>query len=179
MNRAIFLSSFFSIQFSASKFLISPAIWQSKPAMSNAVTRAMPLLPDSKLLQTSSVPMPQQQTKPIPVTTTRRFKRNFSCSGRNDSVGLLLSLGVLFDVLDGVLHRRDLFCVLIRYFDAECFLEGHDQLDRVKRVGAEVVHKRSAGGHFAFIYTELLDNNLLHAFFDAGHSGCSSDFSDL
>src|SRR5215471_381587 len=147
MNRAIFFSSFFSIQFSGSKFLISPAIWQSKPVMSNAVTRAMPLLPASRVRQTSSVPIPQQQTKPMPVTTTRRFKGSFSCSGRDDSAGPLLSLGVLVDVFDGVLHGRDLFRILIGYFDAKCFLEGHYQLDRVERVGAKVIHKRSAGGH--------------------------------
>src|SRR5579872_5511557 len=193
MKRAIFLSSFFSTQFSGSKFLTSPAIWQSNALASNCVTRPTPLLPASRLRHTSSVPIPHPQTKPTPVTTTRRFKgktspvRISACRrgkhaalpyGRQEAE-LLACLGVLLDVFDGILHRGNLFGVLIGDFDAESFFEGHHELDRIERIGAEIVHERSGGCHFAFIHTELLDNNLLHAFFNAGHSEYSSSIGGL
>src|SRR5580704_4668557 len=131
MNRAIFFSSFFSTQISGSKFFTSPAIWQSNAVASNAVMRAIPLLPASRLRQTSSVPMPHPQTRPTPVTTTRRFKGNFSYK-RLGAAGELLTLGVLIDVLGGVFNRGNLLGVFIRNFDAESLFESHDQLDCVE-----------------------------------------------
>src|SRR5215472_3027932 len=73
MKRPTFLSSFFSIQLSGSKFFTSPAKRQSNPVASKWVMGAMPPLPARRLLQTSSVPIPQAQTRPTPVTTTRRL----------------------------------------------------------------------------------------------------------
>src|SRR5580704_10376585 len=141
----------------------------------------MPLFPASRLRQTSSVPMPQPQISPTPVTTTRRFKRNFSYTDCTDWDGqwLLASFGVLLDVIDGVFDRGNFLGILVRNLNAEIFLESHDQLDRVERVGAQVVHKGSSRSYFAFINTELLDNDCLHAFFDAGHSNFSSGIGDL
>src|SRR5580704_7849590 len=141
----------------------------------------MPLFPASRLRQTSSVPMPQPQISPTPVTTTRRFKRNFSYTDCTDWDGqwLLASFGVLLDVIDGVFDRGNFLGILVRNLNAEIFLESHDQLDRVERVGAQVVHKGSSRRNFTFVHTELLDNDCLHAFFDAGHSDCSSGIGDL
>ena len=34
----------------------------------------------------------------------------------------------------------------------------------------EIVHKGRGGGHFRFIHAELLDDDLLYALFNAGHS---------
>src|SRR5271156_3512910 len=92
--------------------------------------------------------------------------------------GLLAAFGVLLDVIDGVFYRGNFFGVFVGDLDAEIFLESHHQLDSVERVGAQVVHKRSGRSDFAFIHTELLDNNRFHAFFDAGHSGSSSGIGD-
>src|SRR6266704_5330710 len=72
MNRPIFLSSFFSSQFSGSKPLTSPAMRQSKQVGSNSVIAATPLCPARRFFQLSSVPIPSAQTSPTPVTTTRR-----------------------------------------------------------------------------------------------------------
>src|ERR1700758_3662422 len=88
--------------------------------------------------------------------------------------GLLTSLGVFLDVVNGVFYRGDFLGVFVRDLNAERFLESHDQLDCVERIGAQVVHKRGRRSDFAFVHTELLDDNLLHAFFDAGHSDFSS-----
>src|SRR5579862_8446999 len=53
----------------------------------------------------------------------------------------LLLFRVGLDVLDGFLHAGDLLGVFVRDLDAKLFLERHDQLDRVQRVGAQVVDK--------------------------------------
>src|SRR5262249_21611044 len=138
MKRPTFLSSFFSIQWSGSKFFTSPAKRQSNPVASKWVMGAMPPLPARRLLQTSSVPIPQAQTRPTPVTTTRRLNvgspRWTSAAG-----GLLLRLGVFLDVRDGVFHRGDLFGVFVGNLNAKRFFEGHHQFNRIERVGAQIV----------------------------------------
>src|SRR5579864_3382144 len=121
MKRAIFLTSFFSIKFKGSKFLTSAAIWQAKPVVSKPVMRATPLLPASRAFQTSSVELPTPQIRPRPVTTTLRPK-------------LFARLGVLADVVDGILHGANLLGVLVGDLDVESFFEGHDEFDRIKGV---------------------------------------------
>src|SRR3990172_379173 len=73
MNRPIFFSSFFSTYWSGSKFLTSPAKRQGCCEASKRVMGAMPLWPAQSAFQTSSVPMPTPQSRPTPVTTTRRL----------------------------------------------------------------------------------------------------------
>src|SRR6266849_415451 len=170
MNRPIFLSSFFSAQRSGSKLRISPAMRQSNPLASNWVMGPMALRPACRLLQTSWVPIPEVQTRPTPVTTTRRLKVVFLLCGTRRPGGLLFCLRVFLDVRDGVFDRGDCLCILVGNFDAERLFEGHHQLDRIERVGAQIIHKRSGGRHLALIHPQLLDDDLLDAFFDAGHS---------
>jgi hypothetical protein len=86
---------------------------------------------------------------------------------------------VFLDVIHSVFHGGDLFRVFVGNLDPKIFLESHYEFDGVQRVGAQVVHKRRGRRHFAFIHTKLLYDNLLHAFFDAGHSGSSSGICDL
>src|SRR6267154_2873869 len=169
MNRPIFFSSFFSIHWKGSKFLTSPAILQSKSAVSKCVMRPMPLLPATRFFQLSSVPIPSAQTNPTPVTTTRRV--NCSCSRmRWYCPAVLLPFGVLVDILDRILDGRHLLGVLVRHFDAKRLLERHHQFHLVQRVRPQVIHERCRGRNFRFIHAELLDDNLLYALFHAGHS---------
>src|ERR1700740_1770831 len=123
MNRAIFLSSFFSIHWKGSKFFTSPAILQSKPAVSKWVIGAMPLHPATRFRQLSSVPIPSAQTSPTPVTTTRRVKVPILPVAV--IVSWLLTFGVFVDIFDGVFHRGHFLGVLVGHFDAEGFLERH------------------------------------------------------
>src|SRR4249920_3402878 len=58
---------------------------------------------------------------------------------------LLAYLGALVAVVDGVLHRADLFGGIIRNLDVEILFERHHQFHLVERVGAQVVGKRCAG----------------------------------
>src|SRR5580700_348266 len=106
-------------------------------------------------------------------------QREFLLYGMGRGERGLLALGVLFDVVHGIFYRGNFFGILVRDFDAEIFFKSHHQLDGVERVGAQIIHKGGGRSHFAFIHTELLDNDRLYAFFDAGHSDYSSDFSDL
>src|ERR1700723_519139 len=119
MKRPIFLTSFFSMKFSGSKFFTSAAIWQGKLGESNWVMRATPLLPGSTACHTSPVVLPTPQIRPMPVTTTLRPK-------------LLATFRMLPDVIDGVLHGADLFRVLVGDFDVEAFFESHYQFDGVE-----------------------------------------------
>src|SRR5581483_573970 len=118
--------------------------------------RVMPLFPASRFRQTSSVLLPTAQMSPSPVTTTLRAK-------------LLASFRVLTDVVDGILHGADLFGILVGNFDVESLLEGHYQLHGIERIGAQIVHERGIGGHFAFVHAQLLHDDLLHFFVNGCH----------
>src|SRR5262249_19066450 len=48
------------------------------------------------------------------------------------------------------------------------------QFHLVQRIRAEVVHKRRGGCDLRFVDAELLDDDLLYAFFYAGHSHSSA-----
>src|SRR5271156_4115942 len=99
--------------------------------------------------------------------------------GMGRRASALLALGVFLDVIHGVFHRGDFFGVFVWNFNAEIFFKSHYQLDGVERIGAQVIHKRGGGSDFAFVHSELLDDNCFHAFFDAGHSDCSSGIGCL
>src|SRR5271170_6853831 len=107
------------------------------------------------------------------------IQRELLLYGMGRRASSLLALGVFLDVIHGVFNRSDFFGVFIWNFNAEIFFKSHYQLDGIERIGAQVVHKGGGGSDFAFIHTELLDDNCFHAFFDAGHSNCSSGIGCL
>src|SRR5580698_754246 len=104
------------------------------------------------------------QSNPRNDNTT--IQRELLLYGMGRRASALLALGVFFGVF-------------IWNLNAEIFFKSHYQLDGIERIGAQVVHKRGSGSNFAFIHTELLDDNRFHAFFDAGHSDCSSGIGCL
>src|SRR4051794_16492590 len=160
MKTSIFLTSFLSTNCSGSKCCTSPAIRAEYCDASKRVIGPMPLLPASSASQFACVPMPSGDTSPTPVTTTRLLNQPPRC--RAPRPGLLLGLAVRIDVLDGFLDARDLLGVLVGNLDAELLLEGHDQLDGVERVGAQIVHERGVRRHFLFVDSELLHDDALH-----------------
>src|SRR5436190_12373510 len=171
MKTSIFLTSFFSMNVSGSKPRTSPAMRVANSEASNLVMVATPLTPSVNAVQFASVPMPNEDTNPIPVTTTRRFaiilrfRGPFPGQGTRGPLpggsGSLLALRVRVDVLDRFLDTGDLLGVLVRDLDPELFLERHDQLHRVERVGAEVVDERCVRRHFLFVHAELLHDDAL------------------
>src|SRR5262245_30052234 len=172
MKTSIFLTSFFSMKVSGSKPRTSPAIRVANCEASNLVIVSMPLWPAVNPVQFASVPMPSEDTNPIPVTTTRRFDISVRIRGPFPGQGIrgptpggsrsLLALGVRVDVLDRFLHAGDLLGVLVRDLDPELFLERHNELHRVERVGAEIVDERRVRRHFLFVHTQLLHDDALH-----------------
>src|ERR1700740_1094077 len=114
--------------------------------------RAMPLLPASRPRQVGSVPTASGDTRPTPVTTTRRrtaeLKRSRRVRGREaGSRRSVLVPGVLLDVFDRLLDVADLLRLLVRDLDPELLLESHHQLDDVEGVGAKVVGEAGLQGH--------------------------------
>src|SRR4249919_3678958 len=108
-----------------------------------------------------------RRTRPRLVFMVRRYRPTIGAgfAGLRDTSGL----DVRLDVVDGLLHRGDLFGFLVRDLALELFFEGHHQLDGVERVRAEVVDERSVVGDFFFLHAELFDDDLLDALFDAAH----------
>src|SRR5262245_43414425 len=128
MKTSIFLTSFFSMNTSGSKSLTSPAIRAEKSVVSNFVMGPMPLHPWQSAFQFASVPMPTEDTRPMPVTTTRFFVIFFYAVGAGatrEPQALLLLLAVGFNVFDRFLYPRDLLGVLVGNLDAKLFLESH------------------------------------------------------
>src|SRR5687767_6997464 len=158
MKMSIFLTSFFSTHRKGSKPLTSPAMRASNAVASKRVIRPMPVWPEVNARQFTSFPIPRGDTSPMPVTTTRLV-----------STMLFFSLGVRVDVFDRFLDARDFFGVLVGDLDTKLFLESHDQLDRIERIGAEVVDKRCVRRHFFFVDAKLLHDDALH-FFSNRHS---------
>src|SRR5215475_119189 len=167
MKTSIFLTSFFSMNASGSKPRTSPAILVANCDASNFVMVSTPLRPASSAFQFSLVPIPSDDTRPMPVTTTRRLLTMLLWAPSDP--GLLFGFGVGVDVLDRFLHARNLFRVFVGNLDPEFLFERHDELDGVERVGAQVVHERSIRGHLFFIDAQLLHDDALY-FVGYGHS---------
>jgi len=72
MKESLFLTSFFSIHSSGWNPFTSAAIRVTKAVVSKRVIGPTPLSPASSARQVDSVPTPSGETRPTPVTTTRR-----------------------------------------------------------------------------------------------------------
>src|SRR3954454_8970057 len=141
--------------------------------------RVAPLFEARMFFQLVSISPPKGDTIPRPVTTTRRIAKllkgqktngpppwagSRSCQaartppgrrgGRSGLVGL--------DIVDRVLDGADLLGRVVGNLDSELLLEGHDQLDDVEAVGAEIVDEAGFLGDLAFLDPEMLDDDLLH-----------------
>src|SRR5260221_792495 len=124
----------------------------------------MPERPWIKASQFSRVPIPRGDTIPSPVMTTLRpMRRSFPRPS-----------GVRLDVADSVADRMDLLGVFVADLDLERLLEGHDQLDGVKRISPEIVDERGFHRHLFGVDPELLDDDSLDLVLDALRHLCSS-----
>src|SRR5690606_35677830 len=68
-------------------------------------------------------------------------------------------VAALGDVIDRLLHGCDLLGILIRDLRLELLFECHHQLDRVERVGAEVVDEGSVVRDFLLFHPQLLGDD--------------------
>jgi hypothetical protein len=74
--------------------------------------------------------------------------------------------GVVLDVLDGVADGDDLLGVLVGDLDVEVLLQGHDELDGIEGVGAQVLDELRVRVDVFLVDPELLDDDLLHLLLD-------------
>src|ERR1700678_827094 len=152
IKRPILRASFLSMKFNGLKFFTSAANVTGKPVASKLVMGGIPLLPSSRLSQTSGAVFPTPHNSPMPVTTTLLAKS-------------LTAFRVLLDVFGSVFYRLDFFCIFVRDLQVKGFLKLHHELDHVERVCPQILLKRRAGSHFSFIDLKLLDDNLLYLLF--------------
>src|SRR5690348_12457053 len=188
MKGSIFLTSFGGTCCAGSKSRTSPAIRVGNVLASKCVTGPMPLLPSRTLPQAVARSLPTGDTMPRPVTTTRLFIRSFQGCIKDESCAVGRSfrhygskrpgetprprasgLDVGLDVIHRLLHGGDLLGFLVRDLGLELFLEGHDQLNGIERIGAQIVHEGSVRGDVLFLDAKLFDDDLLDALFDAAH----------
>src|SRR5690606_737772 len=121
---------------------------------SNLVIGAAPDLPASRFAQLSSVVSPTGDTRPSPVTTTRRFT----------SLAQLL-----VQVLERIADGTELLSLLVGDVDVELLLECHHQLDGIERVGAEVFHEGRLVGQLLALDAEFLDDDVLDLLVHVAH----------
>src|SRR5690348_5758744 len=187
MKGSIFLTSFGGTCCAGSKSRTSPAIRVGKVLASKCVTGPIPLRPATMLSQAVLMSLPTGETMPRPVTTTRLFIRSFQgCKNESCAIGRSFrfngskrpgetprmrasGLYVGLDVIHRLLHGGDLLGFLVRDLGLELFLEGHDQLNGIERIGAQIVHEGSVRGDVLFLDAKLFDDDLLDALFDAAH----------
>ena len=83
----------------------------------------------------------------------------------------LLGLGLRFYIIDNLADCRELFSVrfgdfLSAHLVLKLLFESHNELNGVKRIGAEVVYKAGLGGDLLFVYIELVYDYLFNSLFD-------------
>src|SRR5690349_6804185 len=100
---------------SGSKFLTSHPNRTSRLDGSNRWMGPAPERPSSSACQVSAVVLPRGETRPSPVTTTRRAK--------------VLLARLVVQVLQGVADGAQLLGLFIGNVDVEFLLERHDELD--------------------------------------------------
>src|SRR5689334_6146831 len=147
-------ASFRSMYLSGSKPFTSQANRTDSFCGSNLVMGAAPDVPPSSALQVESTSVPTGVTRPRPVTTTRWAK-------------------LLPDLLVEVVHRvpdgAELLGIFVGDVDVELLLERHHELDRVRAVGAEVLHEAGLAGELLALDAQLLDDDVLDLLFDVAH----------
>ena len=72
-----------------------------------------------------------------------------------------LLLGV-FDVLDDIADTLEFFGLFIGHFDAELLFQGHDELDGIERVRAEILDKLGFRSDLIRFYAQLFDDNIFN-----------------
>ena len=72
---------------------------------------------------------------------------------------------LLLEVTDCIADRLQLLGILIGNFNAELFLEGHDELDGIQRVRAEILYEQCFRRDLFGLHTQLVDDDFLHLCF--------------
>src|SRR5262249_55388568 len=167
-----------------------PAILQGISETSNFSIALMPLSPAKSRCQVCCVPQASGVTSPSPVTTTRLITGtpgarspnivppHMAICGDHGSprpsckkmpAGDRLALCVLFEKFDGVADGQNRLGGIVGNFTAEFLFKGHDQLDGVETVRAEVVDEAGVLGHLIGLDAEMFHDDLLHPLANVTH----------
>src|SRR5690606_29117878 len=119
------------------------------------------------LMKTGSTPFGLSLFKPARATPNARDPAIAQDYGRTAS-RRELSL-VLFDIAVRVANGVDLLGGVVRDFDSELFLEGHNQFNDIEAVGAQIVDEARVRRDLVFLDAEMLDDDLLHAVGGVAH----------
>src|SRR5688500_9954765 len=91
------------------------------------------------------------------------------CHQRAHASKTVSGLAAIRDVGDRLAHGRDLLGIFVGDFDLELFFESHDQLDRIERIGAEVIDERSVIHNLLSLDAQLFGDNRLDLLFNRAH----------
>eukprot|EP00529_Nitzschia_sp_RCC80_P035389 CAMPEP_0113453538 /NCGR_PEP_ID=MMETSP0014_2-20120614/7406_1 /TAXON_ID=2857 /ORGANISM="Nitzschia sp." /LENGTH=180 /DNA_ID=CAMNT_0000344929 /DNA_START=100 /DNA_END=638 /DNA_ORIENTATION=+ /assembly_acc=CAM_ASM_000159 len=117
-------------------------------------------------------PFPFSDT-PFPVLVFVLFSSKFrfsSCFGPKETTFLTVKLG---DEVDGVLDGSDRCGFLLGDFRVELFLDGHDELNSVQRVGTQVIDEGCGRDDLVGLDAELFDDDALDLLLElCAHEEC-------
>src|SRR5918994_2595020 len=143
-----------------SKPWTSPPMRTGKAETSKRVMGPMPLRPLRIASHAAGTVLPTGETMPSPVTTTRRLLNQLCPSDFGPA---------LVDVVDGLMHRRDLLRIFVRDLDLEFLFERHHQLDRIQRVCTQVVDEGGIARDLFLLDTQLFGDDGFYLLFDRAH----------
>src|SRR3977135_1358879 len=142
--------------------------------------------------QVGSMPQPNGDTMPRPVTTTRLIStpptpdsrpttrhrwpvRPRTVRLRQHRAGAS-AFRVLFKKFCGVADGQNRFRGIVGNFATEFFFKRHHELDGIEAVGAEVVNEARVVDHFFGFNTKVFDHNLLNSLANLTHRSTSCLF---
>src|SRR5216117_2528732 len=128
-------------------------------AESNLVIGPAPDCPATRAAQVLATSFPTGVTSPIPVTATRR-------------VTLLAFPHLVVEIAHRGADGAEFLRLLVRDVDVEFLLEGHDQLDRVETVRAQVFHEARVGRELVALHAQLFDDDVFDLLFELLHVHC-------
>src|SRR5579883_3339906 len=115
------------------------------------------------------VPPPQPRGSP-PANPARILRaRRPKVAALEPAAGLSGLVAPLVDVLDRLVNRGDLLGILVRNLDLELLLESHHELDRVERVGSQIVHEGGVIGHLLLLDAKLLGHDGFDLLLNCAH----------
>src|SRR5205823_479768 len=79
------------------------------------------------------------------------------------------ALCVFFEKFDRVANGQNRFGGVVGDLAAKFFLKGHNELDRVETVGAEVIDEAGVLGHFVRLDAEMFHDDFFHALANITH----------
>src|SRR6266545_5972832 len=157
-NRSKRRTSFLSRYCAGSNPFTSQANLTGLCAGSKRVIGPAPERPLTRASQVLWTFVPTGVTNPRPVIATRRF--------------LTLFPHLDVQVLERLPDRAKLLGFLVRDVDVEFLLEGHDELDRIEAVRAQIFHEARVGRELVALDSQFFDDDVFDLLLELLHVHC-------